>query len=130
MATEAVIDCFTGNQSMTVIKPKVEAYLHSNKENSDHRGVSLLHDASCTSTLTDTVPLIRLNDYEALHTEYVRLLDALEEIISPIPYMEKRLEEGERLNGTVAVQLAEDAEYLRDIAYKAVTTYRKQKGDL
>lgn len=58
------------------------------------------------------------------------LVTALEEIIAPIPFMEKRLKEGERLNGLVAVQLAEDAEYLRDIAYKAVTTYRKQKGDL
>ena len=33
----------------------------------------------------------------------------------------------ERLNGLVAIQLAQDAEYLRDIAYKAVTTYRDQK---
>lgn len=58
------------------------------------------------------------------------LVVALEEIIAPIPFMKKRLQVGEQLNGLVAVQLAEDAEYLRDIAYKAVTAYRKQKGDL
>ena len=115
---------------MIVNKPEVGAYLHTNKENSYLRGVSLLHDVSCASTLTNTEPLIRLSEYEALQAECVRLVTALEEIISPIPYMEKRLEEGERLNGLVAVQLAEDAEYLRDIAYKAVTSYRKQKGDL
>ena len=82
-------------------------------------------------TKQDTLEnVVLLTDYEALQAECVRLATALEEIIAPIPFMEKRLEEGERLNGLVAVQLAEDAEYLRDIAYKAVTTYRKQKGDL
>jgi hypothetical protein len=43
--------------------------------------------------------------------------------------MQERLEEGEQLNGMVAVQLAEDAEYLRDIAIAALTTYRDQGGE-
>ena len=47
-------------------------------------------------------------------------LDALEEIIHPVLFMHKRLKEGERLNGMVAVQLAEDAEYLRGIATSAL----------
>ena len=50
------------------------------------------------------------------------LVEALEEIIHPVRFMKERLEEGERLNGMVAVQLAKDAEYLRDIARKALTS--------
>lgn len=115
---------------MTTDKPKVEAYLHTNKENPELRGVNLHHDVSCTNTLINTEPLIRLSDYEALQAKNDALMEALEEIIAPIPFMEKRLKDDERLNGLVAVQLAQDAEYLRDIAYKAITTYRKQKGDL
>ena len=53
------------------------------------------------------------------------LEEALEEIINPIRFMQERLEEGEQLNGMVAVQLANNAEYLRDIAKAALTTYRK-----
>lgn len=51
---------------MTINKPEMVAYLHTNKENPEHRGVSLHHDASCTSTLTKTEPLIRLSDCEGL----------------------------------------------------------------
>lgn len=58
---------------MTTNKPEVVAYLHTNKENPEHRGVILHHDASCTSTLTNTEPLIRLSDYEALQVECERL---------------------------------------------------------
>lgn len=58
------------------------------------------------------------------------LVEALEEIIYPIRYMQKRLEEGMQLNGLAAVQLAEDAEYLRDIAKRALATYREQSGGI
>lgn len=58
------------------------------------------------------------------------LVDALEEIIAPIPFMQERLEEGMQLNGMAAVQLAKDAEYLRDIAKKALATYREQSGGI
>lgn len=54
---------------MTTNKPEVVAYLHSDKENQEHRGVSLHHDASCTSTFISTEPLIRLSEYEALQAE-------------------------------------------------------------
>ena len=57
-----------------------------------------------------------------------RLVDALEEIIHPVRFMQERLEEGERLNGMVAVQLAEDAEYLRGIAIATLAAHRKQEG--
>lgn len=56
------------------------------------------------------------------------LVDALEEIIHPVQFMQERLEEGEQLNGMVAVQLADDAEYLRDIAIAALEVHRK-KGE-
>lgn len=54
------------------------------------------------------------------------LIDALEEIVHPVRFMRERLEEGEQLNGMLAAQLAKDAEYLRDIAIKALTTYREK----
>lgn len=53
------------------------------------------------------------------------LVEALEEISDPIRFMEERLEEGEVLNGMAAVQFANDAQYLRDIARKAIEAYRK-----
>lgn len=58
---------------MTTNKPEVVAYHHINKENPGHRGVSLHHDASCTSTSASTEPLIRLSDYEALQAECEKL---------------------------------------------------------
>ncbi len=48
------------------------------------------------------------------------LEEALKEIVSPIEYMRKRLEDGEQLNGQYAIALANDANYLRDIAKKAL----------
>lgn len=57
------------------------------------------------------------------------LVEALEEISDPIRFMEERLEEGERLNGMAAVQLAKDASYLRGIALKALATYHNQGVD-
>lgn len=58
------------------------------------------------------------------------LVTALEEIIAPIQFMQERLEEGEQLNGMLAVQLTKDPEYLKDIAKDALANYRKQMGDL
>ena len=55
------------------------------------------------------------------------LVEALEEIIDPIRFMEERLEEGERLNGMAAVQLAGDASYLRGIARAVLAAHRKQQ---
>ena len=58
---------------MTTNKPEVLAYHHINKESSEHRGVSLRHDASCIATLIRTEPLSRLSDYEALQAECEKL---------------------------------------------------------
>ena len=55
------------------------------------------------------------------------LVEALEEISDPIRFMEERLEEGERLNGMAAVQLAGDASYLRGIARAVLAAHRKQQ---
>ena len=69
---------------MTTNKPEVVAYYHTNKENPEHRGVSLHHDASCTNTLINTEPLIRLSDYEALQAE----CDALVEESISVTYVD------------------------------------------
>jgi hypothetical protein len=47
-------------------------------------------------------------------------ISALKEIVEPITYMKKRLEPDERLNGQMAVQMANDPEYLKDIAKKTL----------
>lgn len=62
---------------------------------------------------------------ERLRKDVTALVDALEEISDPIRFMKERLGEGERLNGMVAVQLAEDASYLRGIARAALTAFRQ-----
>jgi hypothetical protein len=54
--------------------------------------------------------------YSRMQEENNKLREALEEIKSPINYMQKRLKEGEQLNGFYAIQLANDANYLRSIA--------------
>lgn len=59
----------------------------------------------------------------ALHANADALLacaEALHEIIEPISYMKRRLQDGERLNGVAALQLANDVEYLRGIARTAI----------
>lgn len=63
-------------------------------------------------------------------SDVAALVEALEEIINPVRFMQERLEEGEQLNGMAAIQLAKDPEYLKDIAKAALTNYHKHKGDL
>jgi hypothetical protein len=69
---------------MTINKPDVVAYRYINKDNPVLRGVSLHHDASCTSTLITPEPLIRLSDYEALQAKCERLVEALTELCDEI----------------------------------------------
>lgn len=52
------------------------------------------------------------------------LVDALEMIINPIEAMRRELQEGEQLNGMVAMQLASDPEYLRGVAKAALAAHR------
>lgn len=54
---------------MTTNKPEIVAYLHSDKEDPKHKGVSLHYDMSYTYPLVNTEPLIRLSDYEALQAD-------------------------------------------------------------
>ena len=48
------------------------------------------------------------------------LKEALEEIISPIKFMKKKLKECEKLNGEMACALSDSANYLKEIATKAL----------
>lgn len=52
-----------------------------------------------------------------------KLAEALQEIINPIEKMRKDLKEDERLEGMYAVQLSNDANYLKSIAKKALAGY-------
>ncbi len=64
------------------------------------------------------VELVKTN--ELLEEENRKLREALKEIITPIPYMQQRLKEGESLNGGIAVMLANDPTHLRNIAQKVL----------
>jgi len=48
------------------------------------------------------------------------LREALERIANPIAYMERNLKEDERLNGMMAIQISNNAEYLKGIADAAI----------
>lgn len=52
---------------------------------------------------------------------------ALEEIVNPIKFMRERLKEGEKLEGTYAVILSQDHNYLKSIAQKALDTINSTK---
>jgi hypothetical protein len=52
--------------------------------------------------------------------EIDRLKEGLKEIVSPILFMQDRLQEGEKLNGMMAIQLSEDPNYLKEIAKKVL----------
>lgn len=47
---------------------------------------------------------------------------ALKEIESPISFMQDRLQEGEKLNGMMAIELSKDHNYLKGIARKVLSS--------
>ena len=49
-----------------------------------------------------------------------RLENTLKEIIDPIHFMSERLEDGEELNGFYAIKLADNPDYLREIAKRGL----------
>jgi hypothetical protein len=56
------------------------------------------------------------------------LVESLEKIINPILFLRKEAEaEGGTLDGRMAIQLADDTHWLRDIAEKALNTYKESK---
>jgi len=59
-------------------------------------------------------------EVEAVEKQRDELLEALKNITDPIGYMRSKLEAGESLNGHYAIQLANDAQYLRGIAEAAI----------
>ena len=56
------------------------------------------------------------------------LREALKNIANPIAYMESRLQEGERLNGMMALQLGNSPEYLKGIAEQALKKSERWKS--
>jgi hypothetical protein len=57
--------------------------------------------------------------------KYDLALKALKEINDPIAAMRNNLKEGEILNGIMAVALSKDPEYLRNIAFGALSEINK-----
>jgi hypothetical protein len=62
------------------------------------------------------------NEFEnsQLKKQVEYLKSALEKISNPIKSMEQELKEGETLNGQYAIQLSNDASYLKSIALNAI----------
>ena len=56
-----------------------------------------------------------------LQSENERLKAALEEIVDPIKAMKEKLKDGEKLNGLYAVDLSNNANYLKRIAENALS---------
>lgn len=56
-----------------------------------------------------------------LRSENERLKAALEEIVDPIKAMKEKLKDGEKLNGLYAVDLSNNANYLKRIAENALS---------
>ena len=53
------------------------------------------------------------------------LKEALDRIADPIAYMERNLKEGERLDGMMAIHIANNPEYLKKIAEAAIKNTEK-----
>jgi hypothetical protein len=59
--------------------------------------------------------------------EIAKLRVALEEIAQPIAFIRKNLKEGEALNGSMAIALANDPNYLKGIAKAALRDVFKEE---
>jgi len=68
------------------------------------------------STATDTQAALHKTD-----VKYQLAISALQAIRNPIAHFQQQLKDGEKLDGMYAVQLSNDAGYLKSIADKALT---------
>lgn len=72
-------------------------------------------------TFESVVDFVEWYDRQNPQAEVLRLRVALDEIASPIPFMHKRAEaEGGKLDGRMAVELSDDANFLKAIAREAL----------
>ena len=78
----------------------------------------LIADAGNTAQKCGLLPseLLRQRD---------ELKEALDRIADPIAYMERNLKEGERLDGMMAIHIANNPEYLKKIAEAAIKNTEK-----
>lgn len=68
-----------------------------------------------------TALILKSQTINLLQSKIEKLTKALDEIVNPIQHMQIRAkEEGAQLNGMMAVQLASDANYLKQIADRAL----------
>jgi len=87
--------------------------LDEDKTNEAEANMKLCCDAGNTAQKCGMLPSELLKQNEELR-------EALKNIANPIAYMESRLQEGERLNGMMALQLGNSPEYLKGIAEQAL----------
>jgi predicted nuclease with TOPRIM domain len=64
---------------------------------------------------------------EKLEEENKQLREALDEIMHPVKYMQRRAEaQGHTINGHMAIQLSDSVSYMREIAQKVMSKYRPE----
>jgi len=63
-------------------------------------------------------------DYDALRAENAELVAALEEIASPVKFMREQLEDGEQLNGLMAMEITSSPDFYKKIARSALAKHR------
>jgi hypothetical protein len=63
---------------------------------------------------------VKKEEHEKVLRQRDELKEALDRIADPIAYMERNLKEGERLDGMMAIHIANNPEYLKKIAEAAI----------
>jgi len=74
------------------------------------------------------VDLATAAHFREMESRTTGLVEALEEIVSPVTFMKKRLKSDEKLEGFYAQQLSSDPNYLKQIAARALAAHRQQEG--
>lgn len=80
----------------------------------DHRSTPFEEFKGCTPCLRD---------------ELAECISALKKIANPIDAMQRELPDGARLNGAMATALANDPNYLRDVAKTILQNHAARKGE-
>lgn len=68
-------------------------------------------------------------EIERLTAELAECISALKKIANPIDAMQRELPDGARLNGAMATALANDPNYLRDVAKTILQNLAARKGE-
>jgi hypothetical protein len=83
----------------------------------------------CGRTESHTEICALQGEIERLRAELAECISALKKIANPIDAMQRELPDGARLNGAMATALANDPNYLRDVAKTILQNLAARKGE-